>query len=86
MLYLKGDKAYRVDGDGKVHGVDITAKDKVITRRELESVSVVDAATVAKLPAGAVPVTIDTIIAKFNVSEENPLTYRKASAKAAKAE
>lgn len=81
QLYLKDKRAYRVDDAGKVHGVSITAKDKVITRRELESVTVEDSASVAKLPEGAVPVTVDTLVAKFNVSEANPLVWPKAAKK-----
>lgn len=80
-LYLKDGKVYRVDGNGKVHGVSVRGKDKVVTTRELESVSVVDIANVSKLPEGARPVTVDELVAKFAVSESNPLEYPKTAAR-----
>lgn len=78
MLYTNGSKAYQVDADGTVHGIDVTAKDKVVEVRELESVTVAPAAKLKSLPSGAVPVTLDELVAKFNISEQNPLTYKKA--------
>lgn len=80
MLYLNGDRAYRVSDDGSVHGVDVRGHDKVVTIREPGGVTVSDVATVKELPAGAVPVTVDELVAKFGISEGHPLTYRKQKA------
>lgn len=75
MLYTNGSKVYQVDDDGTVRGVQVTAKDKVVTVRELESVTVKPVRKVKSLPDGAVPATLGEVIAKFNVSEGNPLLY-----------
>ena len=77
MLYLYENRVYHVDADGKAHKADITAKDKVVQRRELESMTVTPAKAAVKLPAGARPVTVDELVAKFAISEKNPLKFPK---------
>ena len=69
MFYVSDGKVYVREGD-HFRNVGFTAKDKVITRRELESTSVV-MGTVAR----------EEIITKFNLSEENPIPVIKKSRK-----
>ena len=68
MFYVSDGKVYVREGD-HFRNVGFTAKDKVITRRELESTSVVMGTVVAD--------TLD----KFNLSEENPIPIIKKSRK-----
>lgn len=77
MLYLKDNRVYHVDGEGKAHKADVTAKDKVVQVRELESVTVTPAKAACKLPEGARPVTVDELVRKFAISEKNPLKFPK---------
>ena len=59
--------------------VGIEAKDKVTVIKELESVTVVPSNVTAKKIDVAQTATLDTIVAKFHVSEENPIKVKKAS-------
>lgn len=72
MFYATDDGAFLVDAEGNCTAIGINAKDKVVEVRELESISIVRGEG-GQLPAGAVPATIDEIVARFNVSEANPL-------------
>lgn len=72
MFYATDDGAFLVDAEGNCTAIGINAKDKVVEVRELESISIVRGEG-GRLPAGAVPATIDEIVARFNVSEANPL-------------
>lgn len=81
MYYIADGKAYADAGKGKVKGIDVTAKDKVVEVRELESVTVSAVGGARALPEGAVPCTLDEVVARFHVSESNPLLF-KAEGKA----
>lgn len=80
-LYLANGNVYMVGEDGLAHPTDVTAKDKVIEVRELESVTVSPQKKTVKLPKGAVPITQDELIRKFNVSEKNPLKFKATRGK-----
>lgn len=75
MLYLKDNSVYFVGSDGNAHPCNITAVDKVVTKRELESVTYVPLERTVTLPSGASQVTLESLIAKFNVSELNPYEF-----------
>ena len=78
MFYVSDGKVYVREGD-HFRNVGFTAKDKVITRRELESTSV---GTVVVDPLdNPVALTREEIITKFNLSEENPIPVIKKSRK-----
>lgn len=83
-LYLANGNVYTVGGDGLAHPTDVTAKDKVIEVRELESVTVSPQKKTVKLPEGAVPVTTDELIRKFGLSEKNPIKFKASRGKKAK--
>jgi hypothetical protein len=74
MFYVSDGKVYVREGD-HFRNVGFTAKDKVITRRELESTSVVMGTVVADT------LTREEIITKFNLSEGNPIPVIKKSRK-----
>lgn len=73
-LYEANGNVYEVEG-GVAYPANITAKDKVIEIRELEAVAVKREKDEVELPPTARPVTIDEIIAKFNVSEKHPCKF-----------
>lgn len=81
MYYVANGKVYADVGDGKVKGVSITAKDKVVTTRELESVTPKLVGGAVDMPEGAVPCTLDMVVAKFNVSESNPVVFKAEKGK-----
>lgn len=72
MFYVSDGKVYIREGD-RYRNVGFTAKDKVITRRELESTSVVMGAVVVDTLSDPTPLTREEIITKFNLSEGNPI-------------
>lgn len=80
MFYVSDGKVYVQEGD-HFRNVGFTAKDKVITQRELESTSVVMGTVVVDTLDNPVALTREEIITKFNLSEENPIPvikkYRK---------
>ena len=80
MFYVSDGKVYVQEGD-HFRNVGFTAKDKVITQRELESTSVVMGTVVVDTLDNPVTLTREEIITKFNLSEENPIPvikkYRK---------
>lgn len=82
-LYLANGNVYMVGEDGLAHPTDVTAKDKVIETRELESVTISPQKKTVKLPKGAVPVTTDELIRKFGLSEKNPIKFKAARGKKA---
>lgn len=72
MFYVEDGKVYIQEGK-HFRNVGFTAKDKVVTTRQLESTEVVlGTLTKAKLP-NAVCLTREEVIAKFNLSENNPI-------------
>lgn len=75
MFYTSSNAAYFVGDDGVCHGLSVTATDKVVEARELASVSFSVDKSAVQLPKDAVGATLDDIVRKFAVSEENPLTY-----------
>ena len=74
MYYTDENGAYVVDGE-QCFGISVSAKDKVVERREIESLTVTRAAE-CELPSGATPATLDEIVAKFAISEKNPLVAK----------
>lgn len=80
-MYYVVDGSVYAERDGKFVNVEITGKDKVIEVRELESITVTDGDIVLDSVGDAVPHTLNTIIAKFNISERNPVPFAKAPAK-----
>lgn len=80
MFYVSDGKVYVREGD-HFRNVGFTAKDKVITRRELESTSVVMGTVVVDTLDNPVALTREEIITKFNLSEKNPIPVIKKSCK-----
>lgn len=78
MYYTDENGAYVVDGE-QCFGLSVSAKDKVVERREIESLTVTRAAE-CELPSGATPATLDEIVAKFAISEKNPLVAKSEDA------
>lgn len=76
MFYVSDGKVYVREGD-HFRNVGFTAKDKVITRCELESTSVVMGTVVVDTLDNPVALTREEIITKFNLSEENPIPIIK---------
>lgn len=72
MFYVSDGKVY-VREEDHFRNVGFTAKDKVITRRELESTSVVMGTVVVDTLNDPTPLTREEIITKFNLSEGNPI-------------
>lgn len=72
MFYVSDGKVYIREGN-RYRNVGFTAKDKVITRRELESTSVVMGTMVVDTLSDPTPLTREEIITKFNLSEGNPI-------------
>lgn len=72
MFYVSDGKVYIREGE-RFRNVGFTAKDKVITRRELESTSVVMGTVVVDAISDPAPLTREEIITKFNLSENNPI-------------
>lgn len=72
MFYVADGRVYVQEGD-HFRNVGFTAKDKVITRRELESTEVVMGTVVVDALNDPVPLTREEVIAKFNLSENNPI-------------
>lgn len=72
MFYVSDGKVYVREGD-HFRNVGFTAKDKVITRCELESTSVVMGTVVVDTLDNPVALTREEIITKFNLSESNPI-------------
>lgn len=82
MYYVVNGSVY-AERDGKFVNVEITGKDKVVEIRELESVTVTDGDIVLDSVGDAIPCSISTIIAKFNISEKNPVLFAKPAPKKA---
>lgn len=72
MFYLSDGHIY-IEENGKYRNVGFTAKDKVITRVELESTEMVMGDVVVELIDNSIPLTRDEIILKFGLSEKNPI-------------
>lgn len=72
MFYVADGRVYIQEGD-HFRNVGFTAKDKVITQRELESTEVVMGTVVVDTLDDPVLLTREEVIAKFNLSENNPI-------------
>ena len=72
-IYMKTEKGFNEIG--------IEAKDKVTVIKELESVTVVPSKRIVKTIDFAQSASLNDIVAKFHVSEENPIVIdvKKAS-------
>lgn len=80
MFYVSDGKVYVREGN-HFRNVGFTAKDKVITQRELESTSMVMGTVVVDTLDDSVALTREEIITKFNLSEKNPIPVIKKSRK-----
>lgn len=80
MFYVSDGKVYVREGN-HFRNVGFTAKDKVITQRELESTSMVMGTVVVDTLDDSVALTREEIITKFNLSEKNPIPLIKKSRK-----
>lgn len=78
MFYVSDGKVYVREGD-HFRNVGFTAKDRVITRRELESTSVVMGAVIVDTLNDPVPLTREEVITKFGLSENNPIPVIRKS-------
>lgn len=79
MYYIDTKNRIWMESENGFVQVGIEAKDKVTVIKELESVTVVPSNVTAKKIDVASVATLDTIVKKFNVSEENPIKVKKAS-------
>ena len=80
MFYVSVGNVY-VREENHFRNVGFTAKDKVVTQRELESTSVVMGTVVVDTLDNSVALTREEIITKFNLSESNPIPVIKKSRK-----
>lgn len=78
QLFEANGNIYAVGGDGKAHGASVTATDKVVEVRELQSITVTPQKVEVALPEGATPITTDEIRLKFNLSQKNPVKFLKS--------
>lgn len=83
-MYYVVDGSVYAERDGKFVNVEITGKDRVVEIRELESITVTDGDIVLDSVGDAIPCTLNTIVAKFNVSEKNPVPFVEAPAETKK--
>lgn len=79
MFYIDKDNRIFIETEKGFMEVGIEAKDKVTVIKELESVTVVPSNKTVKKIDVVQSATLDTIVAKFHVSEENPIKVKKAS-------
>ena len=86
MFYANDSGAYVVDSGGTCKSLGVSVKERSVTVTEVESVTTSERKEMS-LPAGAVPASLAEIIAKFGVTQANPLVAQtdpvKASAPAA---
>ena len=79
MYYIDTKNRIWMKSENGFVQVGIEAKDKVTVIKELESVTVVPSEIKAKKIDVAQVATLDTVVAKFHISEENPIKVKKAS-------
>ncbi|MCL1872966.1 MAG: hypothetical protein FWF85_02480 [Clostridiales bacterium] len=72
MYYISDGKIYMKEGKG-FQEVSIIAKNKVIVTQELESVTVTSSKVKVKTLKNPQSATLEEIIAKFNLSEDNSI-------------
>lgn len=72
MFYVEDGKVYIKEGKHFLN-VGFTAKDKVVTTRQLESTEIVIGNVKKNKLDNAVCLTREEVIAKFNLSEGNPI-------------
>ena len=73
MFYISEGKIYEKNEDGYFVSVGFSAKNKVIVTKELESITKVVGNVKKKELLGGQPFTLDEIVRKYNLSEENPI-------------
>ena len=73
MFYISEGKIYEKNEDGYFVSVGFSAKNKVIVTKELESITKVVGNVKKKELTGGQPFTLDEIVRKYNLSEENPI-------------
>ena len=77
MYYFANDKAYFVGEDGKAHQMGVTVTEKKVVETQIESITPKVSKSAVKLPADAVPASLENIVARFGITEDNPLTMGK---------
>lgn len=79
MFYVANGNAYVMADDGTIYPIEITVKEKVTERREIESYKITPKGeSVEKLPDNATSATIEQILGKYVITEEKPLTFDQA--------
>ncbi|MBP7319518.1 MAG: hypothetical protein KA953_00485 [Lachnospiraceae bacterium] len=73
MYYIKDNAVYIKNGDS-FQNVKITAKEKIITVHELESITVTPGA-ITKTLDNAFPATLDEVKGKFHLDGEHPIEF-----------
>ena len=74
MYFIEDGAVYVWDESLNAYvNIGITAKNKVRVVKELESISVVRGTAKKKELQSTIPYTLEEIIVKFGVTEENPL-------------
>lgn len=81
MYYIKDNRVYEPHEKGFVE-VSIEAKNRVVTTSELESITVTPSNYVVDKLDGATQATIDEVMARFSLSEDNPIKAKGAPKKA----
>ena len=81
MYYIKDNMVFEATEKGFVE-VSIEAKNKVIVTQELESITVIPSSHVEASLEGASMATMDEVMARFNLSEGNPIKAKGAAKKA----
>lgn len=83
MYFIKDGMVFQKTEKGFVE-LSITAKNKVIVTPELESITIEESEHVEASLEGASPATFKEVIARFGLSEDNPIKAKgvaKAPAK-----
>lgn len=72
MYFISEGKVYVKDGEA-YRNVGFTAKNKVITTSELESITMVKGTVVKDNLDNYTPLTQNEVFARFGLSEDNPI-------------
>lgn len=83
MYFIKDGMVFQETDRGFVE-LSITAKNKVIVTPELESITIEESEHVEASLEGASTATFEEVIARFGLSEENPIKAKGAKAPAKK--
>lgn len=73
--YLSKGRVYQLFEDGKACGCDVRVEERSEVVRKVTSVSVSAVGRKTRLPADAVPVTVEEVVRRFHVGAESPLLF-----------